>query len=106
MCLPLINPLQQHKDLALFFATLLTHIFLPLNAWCQDHQDKELMAIPVHELFAEIGRRVPAFGGMFVGEDKDTLYAYMVPWQAGDAPAVDKAITDVLGYRRPPQHRL
>jgi hypothetical protein len=43
---------------------------------------------------------------MYVNEQKDTLYVYLVPGQTGDALTVDEAISEVLGNRRPPQHKL
>ncbi len=104
MRLRLISWLPQYKALIFFLTTVVGYLLLPVDARCQYQQDQESMSI--HELFAEVGRRVPAFGGMFVDEAKDTLYVYMVPGQAGDALTVDRAITEVLGYLRPPEHRL
>jgi hypothetical protein len=75
-------------------------------AHCQDQPSQQPAVITINDLFAEIGRRVPAFGGMFVDEDKDTLYVYMVPGQPGDAGTLDQAITEVLGPGRPPEHHL
>jgi hypothetical protein len=66
----------------------------------------EPTVMTINDLFAEVGRRAPAFGGMFVDEARDTLYAYMVPGQPGDNAALDQAITDVFGTARPPEHHL
>ena len=38
--------------------------------------------------FEAIGEKVPAFGGLFVDESTNTLYAYMVPNQAGEGAAL------------------
>ena len=59
-----------------------------------------------NDVFAEIGRRAQGFGGIFVDEEKDTLYVYVVGGSPDFAAVVDKAITDVLGPDRPPAHQL
>jgi hypothetical protein len=56
--------------------------------------------------FAAIGEKVPAFGGLFVDESKDTLYAYMVPNQAGESATLDQTITEILGSGRPTVQRF
>lgn len=61
---------------------------------------------PGERLIGSIGEKVPAFGGLFVDESRDTLYAYMVPGQAGDSSTLDRTISDVLGSGRPAAHRL
>jgi len=53
-----------------------------------------------------VGKKVPTFGGIFVDEEKDTIYVYLVPTEMGDVAQVDKAISDVFGTELPPQHRL
>lgn len=58
------------------------------------------------DLFAEVGRRVPAFGGMFVDEGKNTLYVYMVPGQPGDLVTLNQAVIDVFGSNRPQQQNI
>ena len=68
-------------------------------AWSQDQPT-------INDILQEVGLKVTAFGGMFVDEQKDTLYVYMVPDQPGEIPDVDKAITAVFGSYRPPQHNL
>src|SRR5215472_8282288 len=56
-----------------------------------------------NDIFAEIGRRVPEFGGMFVDEDKDTLFVYQTPSRPSRVDDLNRAISDVLGQSRPPQ---
>jgi hypothetical protein len=63
-------------------------------------------ATTVNDLLAEIGRRAPGFGGIFVDEEKDTLYVYDAGGLPDFAAVVDKAITDVLGTNRPSEHHL
>ncbi len=60
----------------------------------------------IHDAFAQIGVRVTGFGGMFVDEEKDTLYVYLAAGQPADVAELDNAITEVLGSSRPAQHRL
>jgi len=60
----------------------------------------------IHDAFAQVGMRVPAFGGMFVDEKKDTVFVYMVAGQPGDVADLDRAITAVFGANRPTQHHL
>jgi hypothetical protein len=60
----------------------------------------------INDLLADIGRVVPAFGGMFVDEPSDTLYAYLVPGEPGDKGRLDQAITEVLGGNRPSERKL
>jgi hypothetical protein len=85
--------------LALVLSSLLIFMTWSPAAWAQEQPT-------VHDLLNEIGMRVPAFGGMFVDEEKDTLYVYLVPGRPGTLPELDQAITEVLGDARPPQHRL
>jgi hypothetical protein len=86
------------------FSSLISTIGKPA-AWSQ--QPREPVAVRnIHDDFADIGMKVHGFGGMFIDEAKDTLYVYMVPGQPGDVAEVDKAISDVLGSRRPPQHHI
>jgi len=61
---------------------------------------------PGERLIEGIGDKVPAFGGLFLDESRDTLYAYMVPGEAGDSSTLDQAISDVLGPGRPAVHQL
>ena len=60
----------------------------------------------INDLFAEIGMRVPEFGGMYVDPEKDTLYVYAVNAGPDFVPRLDKAITDVLGPDRPRERRI
>ena len=55
------------------------------------------------DVFSEVGRRVPVFGGMFVDESKDTLYVYSLNTEPAVVSRLDKAITEVFGPNRPPQ---
>lgn len=84
-------------------------VFLTLPALqpvtrCQEQDRPALRTI--NDVFSDVAARVPAFGGMFVDEDKDTLYVYMVPGQTGDVRAIDQAISDVFETERPPERRL
>jgi hypothetical protein len=60
----------------------------------------------VLDAFAQIGTRVPAFGGMFVDEGRDTVYVFLVPGQTGTVAEVDEAMSDVFGLKRPAEHRF
>jgi hypothetical protein len=62
--------------------------------------------VTANDVFAEVGRRVPGFGGMWVDEDRDTLYIYMLPGGQSRAADLNKSITEVLGSNRPRQTRL
>src|SRR5215472_15776249 len=103
---------MQHSDQQLPFniiATALVFGFLLLTATEVSAQPEYLAeAAPqtINDLFADIGKAVPAFGGMFVDESKDTLYVYMAPGERGDAASVGQAISSIFGDSRPPQHRL
>src|SRR3974377_1030947 len=92
-----------------FVIALLGWCIAPLaqrNAVAQDGQNQPAPAATIDDVFAEVGSRIPAFGGIFVDDEKDTLYVYMVPGEAGDLPTLDRAITAVVGDERPPQQRL
>jgi hypothetical protein len=71
-------------------------------------QDRPAADLPLQppDPFAEIARRVPAFGGLYLDEANDTIYAYLVPGYSGDIQALDRALTDVLGPARPPQQHI
>ena len=75
-------------------------LFAAPRVYCQT--DK----CPGERLIGGIGVNVPAFGGLFVDESHDTLYAYMVPGVAGDSYTLDRTISDVLGSGRPAVHQL
>ncbi len=81
-------------------------LFLIALAGTAAAQSQEKTTGNIHDAFAEIGMKVHGFGGMFVDEDKDTLYVYLVPGQAGDVAELDKAITDVFGSKRPAEHYI
>jgi hypothetical protein len=86
---------------ALFLLTLAILLFFPVpRAQCQTEK------CPGERLIEGIGDKVPAFGGLFLDESRDTLYAYMVPGEAGDRSTLDQAISDVLGPGRPAVHQL
>jgi len=77
------------KRLSFLFAGYLIFIFAGrLNA--------QQTTATIDDVFAAVGARVPAFGGMFVDEDRNTLYVYMVPGQAGDLVALGQAISDAF----------
>jgi hypothetical protein len=72
-------------------------------------QDQPAAAGPItpNDVFAEIGRRVPEFGGIFVDEERhDTLDIYVLSEGPDLAANLDRAITEVLGPDRPPQRRI
>jgi hypothetical protein len=58
------------------------------------------------DVLAAVGNEVPAFGGMFVDDDADTLYVYLVPNQLGNVAQVDQALSDVFGNDRPTEHQI
>ncbi len=87
------------------FALVLSLVLIAL-AGTPAVQSQEKTIGNIHDAFADIGMKVHGFGGMFVDEDKDTLYVYVVPGQAGDVDELDQAITDVLGSKRPPQRHI
>lgn len=70
-----------------------------LTGWSQESPS-------INDLFAQIGNRVAAFGGLYVDPDQDTVYVYMVPSQAGDRAALDQAMTDILAANRPPESHV
>lgn len=83
---------------AVLILALAVFIFSPagrLMGWGQD-------VLSINDLFAQIGTRVAAFGGLYVDPDKDTVYVYMVPGQAGSVTELNEAIDEVLGSNRPP----
>jgi hypothetical protein len=92
--------LADHRLSALFLLALMALVFAPPRAYCQT--DK----CPGERLIGSIGDKVPAFGGLFVDESHDTLYAYMVPGVAGDSSTLDRTISEVLGSGRPAVHQL
>lgn len=55
------------------------------------------------DLFAEVAKRVPAFGGMFIGQDK-TLQVYLL--DPSQRAAAEAAIIAVFGRERLPQGRI
>ncbi len=104
-----LNRAKNHaKNLALAMALLSFTISLAAQQpnHARDQSSQASTVTTINDIFAEVGRRVPGFGGMFVDEDKDTLYVYLVPGEVGDVPQVDQAITDVFGSARPPGHQL
>ena len=60
----------------------------------------------INDLFAEIGREVPEFGGMYVDAERDTLYVYAVNAGPNFVPRLTKAMTDVLGSGAPREGRI
>jgi hypothetical protein len=57
----------------------------------------------IDDLFAEVARRVPAFGGMFLSEDERTLYVYLTDLRSPVVAAAQAAIAAVFGAQRIPQ---
>jgi len=83
------------------FLSLWGLIFMVPVAYSQVGQGQpEQQPVTIDDLFDEVGNRVPAFGGMFVDEGKNTLYVYMVPGQSGDLATLEQAISDVFGPRQ------
>jgi hypothetical protein len=104
-----MNTVQKRVPAFAFLPALMTLLFSSAVLQCAQGQDwpkPGTTVITVNDLFAEVGKRVPAFGGMFVDEERDTLYVYMAPGQPGDMTELDRAITDVFGSDRPPEHHL
>ncbi len=54
------------------------------------------------DLFAEVARRVPAFGGMFLSEDEQTLQVYLTDLRPPIVAAAQAAIAAVFGTQRIP----
>ena len=69
-------------------------------------QDRRTTLARFTDPYTELGRKVPAFGGMFVDEDKDTLYVYLVRGELGDLAQADQAIRELFGPPRPPVRHL
>ena len=106
-----LNRAKDHaKNLILMMALVSFTISLaaqqPKHAQAQDQSSHASTVTTINDIFAEVGSRVPGFGGMFVDEDKDTLYVYLVPGEIGDVAQVDQAITDVFGSARPPGRQV
>jgi hypothetical protein len=84
--------------LAMLYLALWTVMAPVAYSQVPNSQGAQQTMIPdADDLFAEVGARVPAFGGMFVNEDKNTLYVYIVPGQPGDIDSLEEAVTDVFG---------
>ena len=104
-----MNTVQKRVPGLAFLLALMSFILSPAALPCAQGQDwpkPEPKVITVDDLFAEVGRKVPAFGGLFVDEERDTLYVYIAPGQPGDKAALDQAIKDVFGSARPPEHQV
>jgi len=95
-----------HREIAFLFALLFLLNSLTSRAQGQAQSAPGPVPLNIDDRFVEIGNSVPAFGGLFVDEDKDTLYVYMVPGQAGDLTQVDQAINAVFGSNRPREHKV
>jgi hypothetical protein len=59
----------------------------------------------IDDLFLEVARRVPAFGGMYLGPDK-TLQVYLLNVDPATIKASEEAITAVFGRERIPAGTL
>jgi hypothetical protein len=55
----------------------------------------------VDDQLAGVARRWPAFGGIFVDEERDVLYVYSWDQSAGAAAAAEEAVTALFGNDRP-----
>jgi hypothetical protein len=69
----------------------------------QDRTDgtREARVRTVDDLLAGVAKRLPAFGGMFVDEEKDVLYVYSWDLSAGAGAIAEEAVTAVFGDKRP-----
>jgi hypothetical protein len=94
---------QYFLDRGLSALLLLTLASFPLASTPAHGQTEKC---PGERLIQGIGDKVPAFGGLFLDDSRDTLYAYMVSGKAGDSSTLDHAISDVLGSGRPAVHQL
>ncbi|MEM4722135.1 MAG: hypothetical protein QXT73_08765 [Candidatus Methanomethylicaceae archaeon] len=54
----------------------------------------------VDDLFAEVARRVPAFGGMFLSDDEQVLQVYLTDLRPQVIAAAQAAIAAVFGVQR------
>jgi len=82
-----------------FCAVVLFSSLLPAHA-----EDQPLPHVPtIDDLFAEVGNRFPAFGGLYVDPDSDTLYVWVLPGGEDHLDQLDQAITQVFADQRPTQ---
>jgi len=57
-------------------------------------------ALSIDELFVKVTKKHPEFGGMFIDEDEDTIFVYLLD---GDLDAVVKKLKKVFGEENLPQ---
>jgi hypothetical protein len=100
-----MKPLSAQNFLDRWLSALLL-LVLASFPFCSTRAHGQTEKCPGERLLGGIGDKVPAFGGLFVDDSRDTLYAYMVPGEAGDSSTLDQAISDVLGSGRPAVHQL
>src|SRR5271165_703659 len=94
-----------HQRTSILFLALITFLISPVAQHRAQGEDQPT-AVTTNDILAEVGARIPEFGGMFVDEENDTLYVYAVGGGQELAASFDAAITAVLGRDRPPQTRL
>jgi hypothetical protein len=93
---------HQLTTLASFFcAAVLFSSLLPARA------QEQLPHVPtIDDLFTEVGNCFPAFGGLYVDPDTDTLYVWVLPGGEEHLDQLDTAITQVFGDERPMQRHI
>lgn len=78
-----------------------TVIFLPLIIKSGTDDQEEVRAENIDDLFAKVAKQEPGFGGMYIDEDKDILYVYML---GGDPEKAVAALRDVFGEENLPDN--
>jgi len=93
------NTLTKTLTLALALFLFLLSPFSNSRAWSQN-------GAMIDDLFMQIGAMVPAFGGVYVDPDTNTMYVYMVPGQSGDMSDLETAMNSVLGPDMPQEQNV
>lgn len=60
----------------------------------------------IDDYFAEVARQAPGFGGLYVDEEHDTRYVYLLQDTPEAVAALEAALTAVFGRERPQQSRM
>ena len=90
----------------LVFSLLFGRLVAKLSGLAKEPSGEQPTVTTINDVFAQVGRKAPGFGGMFIDEEKDKLYVYMVDAGPESSAIVDKAINDVFGLNRPSASHL
>lgn len=60
----------------------------------------------IDDLYADVARLAPGFGGLYVDPDQDTLYVYLLEDTPEAVAELEAALTAIFGARAPKQSRL